>query len=88
MEKVVCISPTTSQVQESEGTSALTVIPGKITDDILGVAVILDHGFTVHLPGDEKPGIILPTWQARLVAYSLLYHAERIEHGLVNVVDA
>jgi len=67
----------------------IDVKAGRYADGSFGVTVILDPAATViSVDGDRLPGMVMLTWQARLLAYALLHQAEAIDHGLESSAKA
>ena len=64
---------------------AIKLMPGKLGEGTLGVTLILNPAAIVFCgDGDPTPGVVMQPKYARLLAYSLLHHAEAIELGLVS----
>jgi hypothetical protein len=70
------LDPSPSQ-DTPQSIGVVTVAQGKFVNDDLGVMLLLSAGsMTTDANGEPCPGLCLRSWQARRIAYMLLYIAE------------
>ncbi len=75
--------------EASRARSTFDIKAGKFADGKFGVTLILNPAaIVISGDGEPSPGMVMLPWQARLLAYALLHHAEAIDHGLESSAGA